>query len=77
VAGGERTCGGVTSRILDSSLGVLVLIGCCDGPDVGRSLGAILTSVFVVKRSVSPFDCGSRETAGIQYMEAPNLKFII
>jgi hypothetical protein len=32
------------------------------GPDVKRNLGAMLTSVFVVKRSAFPFDCGSRET---------------
>jgi hypothetical protein len=87
VTGGERggrTCGGMTRRILEGSLGVpveglnevaasefMVLIDRCDEPDVGRSLGAILTSVFVVKRSASPFDCGSRETA------APNPKFVL
>ena len=73
-------CGGMTRRILDGSLGVpveelngapasgfMVLIDCCDEPDVERSLGAILTSVFVVKRRASPFDCGSRETGGIRY----------
>ena len=76
----------MTCRILDGSFGVpveelngavasgfMVSIDCCGEQDVKRSLGAIFTSVFVVKRRALPFDRGSKETAGIQYNNTANI----
>lgn len=68
---GGRTCGGMTRRILggnDVGVGAgtpdseVVVDGEEPFPVIERTFGATLTSVFVVKRSASPLDCGFRET---------------
>ena len=72
-----RTCGGMTRRILDGYFALEVVEFVGDEVvvvvdvwfllelidlEVDRNLGAMFTSVFVVKRRAFPFDCGSRET---------------
>jgi len=65
--GGKFELGvGVSVVVVGIEVGValFVLLDLFEGRDldVERNLGAMLTSVFVVKRIAFPFGCGSRET---------------
>ena len=54
----------VFSVALEVEVEAVILVFTFDqpGPDAERNFGAMLTSVLVVNKRASPFDCGSRET---------------